>query len=289
MGRRKIVSVRWAFTLVELLVVIGIIALLIAILLPVLGKARDTANRTACLSNMRQLGTAFVMYTNENKGYFPYNTSFARSGGRLAGGGAGGYPSAYGKDKVVNFDFVDPNSGGSDFGPHPEDWVYWQIKYSPKYRDISESAIGKYLGGNGNQQAIMKLLRCPSDSEVLNRLPHPSSDSGEGAYTFSYTLNAEMSLRKITNVSHSAEKLLLVEEHNANDGRWAPGTPSSGLSADPLTTRHGSGPLPPGYNANSARVNNRIGINVPAAFCDGHGELIDQIIANDIRRYAWDK
>ena len=287
MSRRQVVR---AFTLVELLVVIGIIALLISILLPTLSKARDTANRTACLSNMRQLGTAFVMYTNENKGFFPYNTSFARSGSRLSGGGPGGYPSAYGKDRVVNNDFVDPGSGsGSDYGPHPEDWIYWQVKYAPKYRDISESAIGKYLGGNGNQEAIMKILRCPSDSEVLNRQPHPSSASGEGGYTFSYTLNAEMSLRKIATVRRSAEKILLVEEHNANDGRWAPGIPSGGPSADPLTTRHGSAPLPSGYDPNGGQVNKRIGINVPAAFCDGHGELIDQVVANDIRRWAWDK
>lgn len=58
-----------AFTLVELLVVIGIIALLVAILLPVLGKAREQANTVKCLSNMKQLVTAAQMYASENKGY----------------------------------------------------------------------------------------------------------------------------------------------------------------------------------------------------------------------------
>jgi prepilin-type N-terminal cleavage/methylation domain-containing protein/prepilin-type processing-associated H-X9-DG protein len=73
------------FTLVELLVVIGIIAVLVGILLPALNRARESGRRVTCLSNMRQLGMAFMMYVQENKGRFP-----------LAG--------------VEN---------------RPEDWIYW--------------------------------------------------------------------------------------------------------------------------------------------------------------------
>lgn len=75
----------------ELLVVIGVISVLIALLLPALSRARQAANQVVCLSNLRQLGLAFVMYANENQGRFPRHANC--------------------------------------FFPQPEDWIYYQASY----------------------------------------------------------------------------------------------------------------------------------------------------------------
>src|SRR5688500_1349140 len=64
-------SRKQGFTLVELLVVIGIIAVLVAMLMPALTKARRSAQQVACMSNMRQIGLAFLTFAANNKGHLP--------------------------------------------------------------------------------------------------------------------------------------------------------------------------------------------------------------------------
>src|SRR5687767_2702411 len=63
---------RKAFTLVELLVVIGIIAVLIAVLMPALNRARMSADLVKCQANFRQVHAAISMYAGENKGVLPW-------------------------------------------------------------------------------------------------------------------------------------------------------------------------------------------------------------------------
>ena len=61
------------FTLIELLVVVAIIAILAALLMPSLRRARSRAKATACASNLRQIGMAMLLYADENRGYFPHS------------------------------------------------------------------------------------------------------------------------------------------------------------------------------------------------------------------------
>jgi len=177
---------RRGFTLVELLVVIGIIALLISILLPALSRARDSAARIQCLSNIRQIAMAVVMYTNANKGVFPLLNDGTAT------------PSALLVYEPFDWELT-PNVSITAGGKLTS--------------GISTQGLGPYLALSATN---VNMLRCPSDPTWSTRL-----NNGHD-YSFSYSFNwafgpdadpnAPGSRNKITQIQNSASKVLVVDE-----------------------------------------------------------------------------
>jgi prepilin-type N-terminal cleavage/methylation domain-containing protein/prepilin-type processing-associated H-X9-DG protein len=192
------------FTLVELLVVIGIIALLISVLLPALNAARESAARTKCLSNIRQMALAIVMYCTDNKGTFP---SLQHGANGAAGNTA----------EILHWQ-LDTAAGVST----PSLTLQAGGKYDPL---LATQGIGPYLHVTPTNT---NMLRCPSDDTYMTR----TGFTGETmSYSFSYSVNfcfdgtsptdpnypvntaIVPGLRnKITQVYDTSDKVLVVEE-----------------------------------------------------------------------------
>ncbi len=145
---------RRGFTLIELLVVVAIIAILAALLLPVLGRARAAAKRSMCLSNLRQIGTGWTLYLNDWD-RFPEDTNNPVLGSTFGGATGndvvfgGGYPAS---QRILN-PYVQPDAAGSKylvfrcpsddgFADEPGVSVYERFGTSYIYNDDMLAGVG---------------------------------------------------------------------------------------------------------------------------------------------------
>lgn len=127
-----------AFTLVELLVVIGIIAVLISILLPVVSRAQDQARSAACKSNLRQIFLATQTYANNNKGSLPFG-----------------------------FHWTKYDTLGAPLSPSSTSWVSWYtlLNNAMDPRGAPDSTSGLASAGSQMGYKLSGVFRCPGAAE----------------------------------------------------------------------------------------------------------------------------
>ncbi len=242
---------RHAFTLIELLVVIAIIAILAALLLPVLNGARRKAAQAACINNHKQLGLGMEIYVGDNGDAFP------------------GIASQHS-------------------GFNAADWIYWRTNTA--YPQFGKSPILKAIPGTQKPSLRCPLDTSDADrlaqaaADPGNNGPYLFSYSftgyGIGSYpNLTADPNANLGMSTVYSggqaylfqqaaVRNPVNKLMLVEEVGSlsdspdpgsgqviNDGRWMPGQ-------DPLTIRHGG--------------------MADATFADGHVQAVTPEYGDDI-------
>lgn len=198
----KIHAVRRGFTLVEILVVVGIVALLAALLFPALSRAREGARTKVCLSNMKQLGLAFQQYVQDAGRRYPGAGQFQKWG-----------DGAHWVSGTNDTDVGAHNAGTGKLA--------YLDDFTPTDHEANVEAGALFPYAKSAQVYL-----CPSNADARVK-------------KLSYSMNCALAGLHDVRMSTPTEIILLIDEDKNNDGYWY-ATDAVG-STDQLTQVHNGG------------------------------------------------
>ena len=254
---KPFISARRGFTLVELLVVIGIIALLISILLPVLNKAREQAKATVCASNEKMILTAFVMYVSDHKGATPIFPPIEGSWPAPTGFVAPPTPfwrsfayytdATQGAKGVIRYDQGSfwhymssglhyTQTGGTAQPPPPES--LWRVFNCPSDLDFR----GTFYGGSEvfSAAAVRNFTYSWNASFYCDPGP-PLGVSRQNAKLWQGGTSDKNAVSRINQIIEPSHKIILNEEQHPNDGWSFVGWPGDDPDDTPAFRHNGRG------------------------------------------------
>lgn len=238
------------FTLVELLVVIGIILMLVSVLLPAVRKSIEAGRQVSCLNHMRQIAQATLQYCADNEGTFPQGAAVLDN------------PSVY-------------------------DWIYWRPGQPAPFNDTSKSAVGRYIGSSAPTVFRCPSDSCDArPPHSYSQWQYLYSYSMNSWIVWNDTLSFQTGYWhhwcRTQDIFNPSEVILLVDEddQSIDDGSWLPAGTEAGTGQfvhNQISNRHDVNKDRPDANV-AGKYDGTTRGNV--VFCDGHGEFVT-------RQFAW--